>query len=286
MSQKREELSENLADRPQASVAARIRRATELKQSGKPDEARAELEAALAEARATPYEIEFRMRIQLAMLLADSYLDAGDLKRARALIAEESAFGERIAQIMLATGTPNQKRAANSGFIQLRDRAAQLTLIEHEAPAVSVVEWVNGCPATLADLRGCVVLLEFWATWCQPCREMFPKLKSLHQKFAGRGLEIIALTRFYMSHPGAADSRAQELEMIRRVVTEHDLEFRVGVMEDERAQEIYGATGLPTLFIIDRQGRARWAGHVNEDAEFETLLERFLYEPVLRSSTS
>ncbi|MDT5059748.1 MAG: hypothetical protein QOH63_207 [Acidobacteriota bacterium] len=281
MSQKREESSENRVDRPQASVAARVGRAAELEQSGKPSEARAELEAALAEARATPYEIEFRTRIQLAMMLADSNLDAGDLNRARSLMAEESAFAERIAQIMQATGTPHQSRAANSGYIQLRDRAAQLTLIEGEAPAISVAEWVNGRPMMLADLRGRVVLLEFWATWCQPCREMFPKLKSLHEKFAGRGLEIIALTRFYMSHPGAADSRAQELELIRRAVAEYDLEFRVGVMEDERAQEIYGATGLPTLFIIDRQGLARWAGHVNEDAELEILLERFLDEPVL-----
>jgi thiol-disulfide isomerase/thioredoxin len=281
MNQKREESAEDRVDRPQASVTAHLGKATELERSGKQDEARAELERALAEARAKPYEIEFRTRIQLAMMLADSYLDAGDLNRARSLMAEESAFAERIAQIMRATGTPHQIRAANSGFIQLRDRAAQLTLIEREAPAVSVAEWINGSPAVLADLRGRVVLLEFWATWCQPCREMFPRLKSLHEKFAGRGLEIIALTRFYMSHPGAADSRAQELELIRRAVAEHDLEFRVGVMEDERAQEIYGATGLPTLFIIDRQGRARWAGHIDEDAVLETLLERFLDEPVL-----
>jgi cytochrome c biogenesis protein CcmG/thiol:disulfide interchange protein DsbE len=244
------------------------------------------LETALAGVLATPYEIEFRTRIQLAMMLTDNYLNAGDLERARSLIAEETTFAERIAQIMLATGTPSQSRAANSGFIQLRDRAAQLMLMEHEAPAIFVAEWVNGHPATLADLRGRVVLLEFWATWCKPCREMFPKLKSLHGKFARRGLEIIALTRFYMSHPGAEDSREQELEMIRRAVAEQGLEFRVGVMENERAQEIYGANGLPTLFIIDRQGCARWAGHVNEDAELETLLERFLDEPALLSSTS
>jgi thiol-disulfide isomerase/thioredoxin len=280
MNQKREELAGNRVDRPQAGVAARLGRATKLEQSGKPHEARSELETALSEARATPYEIEFRTRIQLAMMLADSFLDAGDLEHARFLIAEESAFAESIAQMMRVTGTPDQKRAANNGFIQLRDRGAQLRLIEREVPAISVAEWVNGRPATLADLRGRIVLLEFWATWCQPCREMFPKLKSIHKKFTARGLEIIALTRFYMSHPGATDSRAQELEIIRRAVAEHGLEFRVGVMEDERAQEIYGANGLPTLFIIDRQGRARWAGYVSEDAEFEILLERYLDEPV------
>jgi thiol-disulfide isomerase/thioredoxin len=280
MNQKREESVEIRVDSPQASVTAHLGRAAKLEQSGKHNEARAELETALAEARLAPYEIEFRIRVQLAMMLADSYLDAGGLNRARTLMAEESAFAERVKQIMGATGTPNQRRAANSGFIQLRDRAAQLNLIRCEAPAVSVGEWVKGSPATLGDLRGRVILLEFWATWCEPCREMFPKLKSLHDKFAGRALEIIALTRFYMSHPGTPDSREQELELISRAVAEHDLNFRVGVMDDERAQEIYGATGLPTLFIIDRQGLVRWAGHVNEDAELEALLERFLDEPV------
>jgi thiol-disulfide isomerase/thioredoxin len=261
-------------------MEAHLGRVVKLEQDGNPDAAHSELETALAEARATPYEIEFRTRIQLAMMLADSYLAAGDLERARSLMAEEAVFAERVAQMMRATGTPHQRRAANSGFIQLRDRAAQLRLIEREVPPIPVAVWVNGRPATLANLRGRIVLLEFWATWCQPCREMFPKLKSLHERFTGRGLEIIALTRFYMSHSGAGDSRAQELGLIRRAVAEHSLEFRVGVMEDERAQEMYGANGLPTSFIIDRQGRARWAGFVNEDAEFETLLERFLDEPV------
>lgn len=280
MNRQREEPTKNRADGLQASLEAHLGRVVKLEQDGKPDAAHSELETALSEARATPYEVEFRTRIQLAMLLADSYLAAGNLERARSLMVEEAAFAERVAQMMSATGSPRQSRAANNGLIQLRDRAAQLRLIECEVPPIPVAVWVNGRPATLANLRGRIVLLEFWATWCQPCREMFPKLKSLHEKFAARGLEIIALTRFYMSHPGAGDSRAQELELIRRAVAEHSLEFRVGVMEDERVQEIYGANGLPTLFIVDRQGRARWAGFVNEDAEFETLLERFLDEPV------
>ena len=265
---------------PQASVTARIVRASALQHEDKPDESRAELEAALTEARATPYDIEFQTRIQLGLMLADSYLDIGALGKARTLLAEEVAFADRIAQIMQATGTPHQKRSANGGLMQVRDRATQLDLIGREAPPVSVAEWVEGTPTTLDELRGRVGLLEFWATWCQPCREMFPKLKSLHEKHAARGLEIIALTRFYMSHPGTAESRAQELELIRTMVREHELDFRVGVAEDELAQETYGATGLPTLFIIDRQGRARWAGHVSEDAELDALLEQFLNESV------
>jgi thiol-disulfide isomerase/thioredoxin len=268
----------NQSNEPQALVAAGLGRGAMLERAGKRDEARTEFETALAGARATPYEIEFLTRIQLVMMLADNYLESGAADLATALLAEEIAFATRIAEIMRATGAPDQKRAANGGLMQLRDRAAQVKLMGNAAPDISVAEWVRGEPATLADLRGQVVLLEFWATWCQPCRDMFPRLLALHEKFAGQGLEIVALTRFYMSHEEAAGSRAQELELIAQAASDAKLVFRVGVAEDERAQETYGANGLPTLIIIDRKSDVRWAGHSGEDIHLETMLERYLQE--------
>jgi len=108
--------------RPQDRVAAFLGRALELRQSGKLDEATAQLEQALAEARTTPYEIEFQTRIQLAMSLADVYQSAGQIQKACEMLVEESAFAEKISQVMQATGTPPQKRAATSGYLQVRDR--------------------------------------------------------------------------------------------------------------------------------------------------------------------
>ena len=267
-------------EKSQARVAAHLARARELQREGA--EVRAavnELERALEQARATPYEVEFRTRVELVLALADAYLAADELAKARSMIEEEAAFVEKIFQIMQATGTTEQKRAAAGGRVQVRDRARQFAIIGAEAPEISVKEWINGEATALRDLRGRVVLLEFWATWCKPCQEMFPKLKRLDEEYRARGLEIIALTRHYLASRETASSLADELELMRSPIRQHDLKFRVGVAEDERTQELYGATGLPTLALIDRAGVVRYAHFGGgEDERFNRILTRCLEE--------
>ena len=270
--------NEAVATSPQAAVAAGLDRAAELQRAGKLREAASELEGALATARATPYEIEFQSRIRLGMALSDAYLSLDRIHDARVLLTDEVAFAEKISQIMQATGTPAQKRTATSGYLQIRDRATQMALIGQVAPALSVKTWINAGPVTLEELRGRVVLLEFWATWCKPCQEMFPKLKKLHEQTGPRGLEVVALTRHYLAYRGTEESMQEELQLMRKTVTEHELSFPVGVASDERLQSIYGANGLPTCFLIDRTGVVRYAGHGAEDPAFAAALEHCLEE--------
>jgi thiol-disulfide isomerase/thioredoxin len=266
---------------PQAIVLSRLERAHELQNDEDLNGATAELEAASAQAQATPYKIEFQTRIQLAIELSEAYMDAGELGKARHVLDTEAAFAEKIFQIMQASGTPAQKRAAAGGRIQIRDRARQVALLGTEAPEITVKHWIKGEAATLASLRGRVVLLEFWATWCKPCHEMFPKLRALDEKYRERGLEVVALTRHYLAQRGTAESEAEELELMRSMIENHGVEFRVGVAVDERLQEIYGANGLPTLAVIDRAGRVRYAYFGGgQDESFEELLNECLSEPV------
>ncbi len=267
------------AVRPQERVAAFMSRAFELRQSGNLNEATAQLELALAEARATPYEIEFQTRIQLAMSLADVYQSIGQIQKARGMLVEESAFAEKISQVMQATGTPPQKRAAAGGYLQVRDRSTQMSLLGQEAPEISVKEWIKGGPASLADFRGRVVLLEFWATWCKPCQKMFPKLKNLHEGERSRGLEVIALTRHYMAYRGSAESMIEERQLMLGMVTEHGVNFHVGIAEDERLQGIFGANGLPTVVLIDRNRIIRYAGPGEDDMTFNKQLKQCLEQP-------
>ena len=264
---------------PQASVAASLDHAATLEHHGQLPEAAAELERALGRARATPYEIEFMTRIRLGMTLSDFYLSLDQIQKASALLADEAAFAQKIAEIMQATGTPQQKRAATAGYLQVRDRATQMALIGQTAPKVSVKTWINGRPVTLEDLRGRVVLLEFWATWCKPCQEMFPKLKQLQEQAAPRGLEIIAITRHYLAYGGTEEAMQEELQLMGATVTEHGVSFPVGVAEDERLQAIYGANGLPTAILIDRQGLVRYAGPGGEDRGFDDIVQKCLSEP-------
>lgn len=265
--------------RPQARVTAHLMRARELgrEEGDRLQAATGELETALELARATPYEIEFQTRVELALALGELYVAAGAMDEARRMLSEEAAFTEKIFQIMQATGTPAQKRAAAGGRVQVRDRARQLSLIGSAAPEITVKEWLNGAPASLASLRGQVVLLEFWATWCKPCQEMFGKLKSLDEQYGARGLEIIALTRHYFAQRGEAASEAEELELMRQTVKQHEVGYRAGVAPDESLQELYGATGLPTLALVDRTGVVRYAHFGGgEDQRFEQVLRQCL----------
>jgi thiol-disulfide isomerase/thioredoxin len=266
---------------PQEIIKTHLAHARRLQGEGDLARAIAELEAAHEQAQATPYEIEFQTRIQLATELSEAYLDAGEAGKARDLLDGEAAFVEQIFQIVQATGTIEQRRAAASGRVQIRDRARQVALLGTEAPEISVKHWIRGEPATLSSLRGQVVLLEFWATWCKPCQEMFPKLKALDEEYKERGLEIVALTRHYLAQRGTAESEAEELELMRATIEPHAIEFRVGVAEDERLQKLYGATGLPTLALIDRAGIVRYAHFGGgPDEAFKKLLEECLDEIV------
>jgi thiol-disulfide isomerase/thioredoxin len=261
----------------QARIAARLDRAFDLQDEGRLSDAQLELEAALTEARATPDEVEFQTRIMLALELADLYQADGEIERARLLLREETASADNFFQSMVATGTLAQKRAAAGGLIQIRDRATQIELIGREAPEISIKSWINSAPLTLADLRGRVVLLEFWATWCKPCQEVFPKLKKLHDEAEARGLIVLSLTRHYFAQRDTADSEAEELELIRKVVTDNNLEFPVGVAADERNQSLYGATGVPTMALVDRSGVVRYAHFGGgEDERFSEILNRCL----------
>jgi thiol-disulfide isomerase/thioredoxin len=269
------------ATTPGARIAARLERAFDLQDEGRLSDAILELEAALTEARAAADELELPPRVQLAMELADVYQAAGEIEEASRMLAEETTFALNFFQSIVATGTLAQKRAAAGWVTQIRDRATQAALIGREAPEITIQTWINSAPLTLADLRGRVVLLEFWATWCKPCQEMFPKLKRLDEEYAARGLAVLALTRHYFAQRGTADSEAEELELIRKVVTDNGLEFPVGVAPDERTQSLYGATGVPTLALVDRSGIVRYAHFGGgEDDRFNEVLKLCLDEQV------
>ena len=261
---------------PQALVLAGLDRAAEFQIGGQLEAAALELEQAVQAARATPYEIEFLTRIRLGMTLADVYLALQRLADARAFLSEETAFAERISQIMQATGTLNQKRQAMSGYLQIRDRLTQISLLGDPAPEIDLKVWLVGNPTQLADLRGRVVMLEFWATWCKPCQEMFPKLNSLYAAEAKNGLEILAITRHYMAYHGTLEAKKEELDLMRQTVNGHGVTFRVAVADDEQLQGTFGANGLPTVVLIDRKGDVQYAGPGGEDPIFAQTLRKCL----------
>ena len=105
---------------------------------------------------------------------------------------------------------------------------------------------LNGHLITLSDLRGKVVLLNFWATWCGPCRVEMPAMEQLYRMFQRKDFEILAVST---DAQGAAITRPFQQENRLTFPILHDPDYRVGLS--------YGARSLPMTFLIDRQGVIR-----------------------------
>ena len=136
--------------------------------------------------------------------------------------------------------------------------------IGQTAPHYSAVS-LTGDSVSLAQLRGRVVLLNVWATWCHPCREEIPVLQALHARYASRGLELVGVS---------VDARGQEAT-IREFATDFRMTYPLWLDPDERVQSTFLAIGVPATFLVDRDGVLRWR-HVGPVRANDTTLVREL----------
>jgi thiol-disulfide isomerase/thioredoxin len=215
---------------------------------------------------------EFKERVSLAMTLTEFSVKAGNPTDAIERLATEFGLAKETFQRIKAKGTDEDKRMAFRGLVQLKDLHTRLNLIGQPAPEFQMHQWINTDPLALADLKNQVVLLEFWATWCKPCEQLFPKIKELHARHAPQGLNVLALTRYFMAYGGNSEAQAQELTLIRDFSEKHEIRFPVGVAEDETVQSSYGATALPMLALIDRIGIVRSFAFSPDDENFQRTL--------------
>ena len=260
------------------SIADALERAHKSHSEGSTNLAIEQLEAELEESAQASNLLQFKGRVSLAVAIAEFCVAAGDREKALRTLATEAVSAKAAFQNIKAVGTEDEKRMAFRGLVQLRDFHRQIALIGKPAPEFAVKEWIIGPPTTLADQKGKVTILEFWATWCKPCEQMFPKLNELHQSYGAQGLVILALTRFFLAY-GQEQAQPDELALIRSFVENHGVEFRVGVSEDEETQTTFGATGLPMIALIDRRGIVRLLTVSTEDERFKSTLNECLNEP-------
>jgi peroxiredoxin len=102
----------------------------------------------------------------------------------------------------------------------------------------------DGKTVRLADYKGKVVLLDFWATWCGPCKIEIPWLKEFQRKFRDRGFEIIGVSMDDEGWP-----------VVKPFVAELGINYRIVIGDDTTAQRYGGVDALPTTFVIDRDGK-------------------------------
>jgi peroxiredoxin/YHS domain-containing protein len=135
------------------------------------------------------------------------------------------------------------------------------------APALDLKD-LQGKSITNRSLKGKVVLLDFWATWCAPCRKSMPELQTLHRKYANRGFTVVGV-----SIDEGSPSKVQKYVASKKIT------YPIAVdSETSPAWEAYRVKAVPAAYLIDRSGQivAQWLGASVDPRELEAKLEGLL----------
>ena len=129
-----------------------------------------------------------------------------------------------------------------------------------------VLQDVDGKTVSSDQVKGKVVVLDFWATWCGPCRSEIPGYVELQKKYGDAGLVIVGVS---LDRVGPA--------VVKKFIEEQKINYLVVMGDDKIAEAFGGVDAIPTTFIIDRSGTARFRkeGAMEHD-EFEAILKPFL----------
>ena len=154
------------------------------------------------------------------------------MKASRGLLFVSSALSA-----LACTRTDSSSRAAEAHKVE----------VGAPAPAYSAVS-LSGDPVSLAGVRGTVVLLNVWATWCHPCRTEIPALRALHSQFAARGLHLIGVS---VDADGSDDA-------IQEFMREFNMNYEIWRDPGEQVMTTFLTVGVPATFLIDKDGVLRW----------------------------
>jgi thiol-disulfide isomerase/thioredoxin len=139
------------------------------------------------------------------------------------------------------------------------------------APEISGQNWLNSGPMRIAELKGKVVLVEFWTFGCYNCRNVEPYIKGWHQKYADKGLVIIGVDAPEFSYE-------RSVANVQRYVREHAIQYPVAIDNDFSTWNRYKNRYWPAMYLIDKRGiiryvRAGEGGYQQTEQQIRALLE-------------
>lgn len=166
--------------------------------------------------------------------------------------------------------------------------AARGQLIGQPAPKIEVL-WSNAdpAPASFADLRGKIVVVDFWATWCVPCVAAFPHLRQLVQRYQGLPVTVVGITSLqgYVVYPKATEAKQRrvttpeakdELARLPAWCKDMDVTWTVLVTQQDCFNPDFGVRSIPQLAVIDAEGRVRASGVSAEGTAVEDQIDALL----------
>ena len=145
------------------------------------------------------------------------------------------------------------------GKKSLESELAQLEFLGKKAPSISAETWLNSQALSLDSLKGKVVIIDFWAPWCSPCRAVIPGLIEEYAKHKNDGLVVIGFTKLYGSYrddvqnAGKVD-RIKEIELIKGFAERFKIDYPIAISDEGKDFDSYMITGIPTMIFINREG--------------------------------
>ena len=197
-------------------------------------------------------------------------VDGAPVANAREFIRAVGAHspGESV-RLTLVRGKEEQLTIVLADF-PAPDAMLRMDHVGSPAPAWVGLEPMSGFPSTIAALHGRVVLIDFWASWCGPCRIVAPILAGWQSRYGSQGLSVVGVT---------TDS-AEDAALYKERTN-----LRYPIASDPRAETsgIYGVSALPTMFLVDKRGVVREVSvgyNPADDARIEGLIRALLAEPM------
>lgn len=188
--------------------------------------------------------------------------------RSLALALACTAFAALPATVMAQATAPTVTPAANTDVLVVGDLA----------PKIDVETFIKGDPVK-GFTKGKPYILEFWATWCGPCRKAFPHLSSIQKEYKDKGLTVIGVDVWEEGGASGKGYTPETLEKVRTFVQQQGDKMAYTVAYDGGAgrmtktyMEAAGQDGIPASFVINGEGRIAWIGNPH-DPEFDAVVK-------------
>jgi len=222
------------------------------------------------------------MLFKAVSFISDAYVQTGKKPEALGAITELRKFAISIPSASLL-------RMANIRLVGLDGSIDPKGIFNESQPATAAplpelvaTQWIDQSPVTLSKLRGQVVLLDFWAPWCGPCRYTFPRLQRWHESYKDKGLVILGLTNYFGNVDGRRATPSEELAYLRTFKKQQRLPYGFVVADSSINDRNYGVFSIPMSFLIDRRGNVRFIAMGAGEQEIMALgkmIKKVMSEP-------